>query len=85
MELFPLEYILEKQAWVMESRVPRTLFGMSPPNEAMHAANEFVAVSLENKTRRQILHKFGSLANSAPFVVNPDHLLLFIAVIDLLQ
>jgi hypothetical protein len=52
MELFPLEYILEKQAWVMESRVPRTLFGMSPPNEAMHAANAFVAVSLSDEMKK---------------------------------
>ncbi len=55
MELLPLEYSLEKQFCVMESRVLRTLLGMSPPNEAMHAANAFVANSLCDQKEKNIM------------------------------
>lgn len=45
MELPPREYNVDRQVCVIESRVPRTLFGMSPPNAAMQDANALDDIS----------------------------------------
>ena len=44
--LVPLECNVDKQVCMIESNVPRALFGMSPPNVAKQAAKAFEDISL---------------------------------------
>ena len=44
--VLPLEYNVDKQVCMIESNVPRVLFGMSPPNVAKQAAKAFEDISL---------------------------------------